>query len=147
MRQIIRRPAPDRTALPAWILPPRFATLLAEGGPGMKQRRTVTHPERVLAYCKDRGLFDVNAMSIQDLIEDNPELSLDFEDIGEYDAFIEKVDENRYRIVINRKHSLTRRRFSMAHEYAHYQIHRHEIKDMPRGERILHRSEERDTIE
>ena len=104
-------------------------------------------PERVLAYCKDLGLFNGNATDIQALIEDNPELSLDFEDIGEYDAFIEKTGDNQYRIVINRKHSKTRQRFSMAHEYVHYQVHRDEIENMPRGERILHRSDERDKIE
>lgn len=104
-------------------------------------------PERVLAYCQDQGLIDGNATNIQGLIEGNPELSLDFENIGEYDAYIEKTDEKHYRIVINSKHSPTRQRFSMTHEYVHYQVHRQEIKNMPRGERILHRSEERNRIE
>lgn len=104
-------------------------------------------PERVLAYCQDRGLIDRVAVDIQTLIEENPNLSLNFEDIGEYDAFIEKTGEDKYRIVINSKHSRTRQRFSMAHEYVHYQIHRSEIENMPHGEKILHRSEERNTIE
>lgn len=104
-------------------------------------------PERVLAYCQDRGFFDGVATDIQGLIEDNPELSLEFEDIGEYDGFIEKTGDNRYQIVINSRHSQTRQRFSMAHEYVHYQVHRQEIENMPRGERILYRSEERDRIE
>lgn len=103
--------------------------------------------ERVLAYCRDRGFIKGNATDIQGLIEDNPELGVEFEDIGQYDAFIEKTDENQYRIVINSRHSKTRQRFSMAHEYVHYQVHRQEIENMPHGERILHRSEERDRIE
>lgn len=104
-------------------------------------------PERVLAYCKDQGLINGNATDIQRLIEDNPELSLDFENIGKYDAYIEKTAENHYRIVINSRHSKTRQRFSMAHEYVHYQAHRQKIENMPPGERILHRGEEPDEIE
>lgn len=104
-------------------------------------------PERVLAFCHDHGFLDGDATDIRRLIESNPALSLHFEDIGGYDAYIEKVKDDRYRIVINRKHSQTRQRFSMAHEYAHYQVHRDEIEKMPHGERILHRSEERDNIE
>ena len=104
-------------------------------------------PERVLAYCQDQGFFNGTITNIQGLIEDNPELSLDFEDIGEYDAYIKKVGDNHFQIVINKKHSKTRQRFSMAHEYVHYQVHRKEIENMHLGERILHRNEDRDSIE
>lgn len=104
-------------------------------------------PERVLAYCRDHGYIDGNATNIRSVIEGNPELTLEFEDIGEYDAFIEKTHDDHYRIVINNKHSLNRQRFSMAHEYVHYQVHREQIESMPHGERILHRSEERDRVE
>ena len=122
-------------------------TLFSAGEEQPLDAAVLDTPERVLAYCQDQGFFDGNATDIRDLIEDNPELSLDFEDIGEYDAFIEKTDENQYRIVINSKHPPTRQRFSMAHEYVHYQVHRQEIENMPRGERILHRSEERNSRE
>lgn len=122
-------------------------TLFSAGQEQSLNAAALDTPERVLAYCRDQDLFDGNATDIQGLIEDNPELSVEFEDIGQYDAFIEKTDENQYRIVINSKHSKTRQRFSMAHEYVHYQVHRQEIENMPRGERILHRSEERDRIE
>lgn len=104
-------------------------------------------PERVLAYCRDHGFLNGNVTDIQQLIEDNPELTLTFENIGDYDAYIEKIDEHHFRIVINSKHSKTRQRFSMAHEYVHYQVHRQEIENMPHGERILHRSEEKNRIE
>lgn len=104
-------------------------------------------PERILAYCRDRGLIVGVATNIQGLIEENSKLELEFRDIGEYDAYIEKIGDDNYRIVINGKHSVTRQRFSMAHEYVHYQLHRDDIKRMPHGERILFRSEERDVRE
>ena len=104
-------------------------------------------PERILAYCQKAGLIQGNSTDIESLIRGNPELTLDFEDIGEFDAFIEKLDPSRFRIVVNRGHPKTRQRFSMAHEYVHYQMHRPEIDSMPSGERILHRSEERDRVE
>lgn len=108
---------------------------------------TLDTPERILAYCKDKKFFNGHATDVRKLIEDNKELSLSFEDIGEYDAYIEKVADKKFKIVVNKKHSPTRQRFSMAHEYIHYQIHRDRIDQMPHGERILHRSEEKNKIE
>jgi Zn-dependent peptidase ImmA (M78 family) len=104
-------------------------------------------PERIVAYCRDKGFYNGNATNIQELIEDNPKLNLEFQDIGKFDAFIEKTNADCFRIVINKRHSATRQRFSMAHEYIHYQFHRKEIEEMPRGERIMHRGDELNRIE
>ena len=35
----------------------------------------------------------------------------------------------------------------MAHEFAHYQLHRENLAEFAEGERILHRSDERNIIE
>ncbi len=104
-------------------------------------------PERILAYCREKKFFNGSSTDIRRLIEDNPELELAFEDLGENDAYIEKIESSKYRIVINSKHPKKRQIFSMAHEYVHYQVHRNEIEGMPHGEKILHRSEERNRIE
>ncbi|MFC4346983.1 ImmA/IrrE family metallo-endopeptidase [Kordiimonas lipolytica] len=104
-------------------------------------------PERILSYCRSKGFINGASTDIKAVIESNPFLRLEFDDIGENDAFIEKIDDQMYRIVINARHSRTRQRFSMAHEYIHYQLHRDEIERMPKGERILHRNEERNSIE
>jgi len=104
-------------------------------------------PERVLAYCRERGFINGSSTDIKKLINDNPKLTLVYEELGENDAYIEKTGDNQYRIVINSRHPKKRQKFSMAHEYVHYQVHRIEIENMPHGEKILHRSEERDRIE
>lgn len=121
--------------------------LFAAGDEQSVNASALDTPERVLAYCQQRGFSDGVATDIQELIEDNVDLRLDFEDIGKFDAFIEKMEDGHYRIVVNSRHSITRQRFSMAHEYVHFQVHRNDIQGMPRGERILYRSDERDTTE
>ena len=110
-------------------------------------------PERIIEFCRSEGYVggvdgdDGVSTDIERLIEDTPGLTLAYEDLGEFDARIEKLAGENYRIVINARHPKVRQRFSMAHEYAHFQIHRDEIERMPPGEKILHRSEERNRIE
>lgn len=104
-------------------------------------------PERIIEYCQKMGFIDGDVTDIESLITQNNELSLVRKDLGIYDAYIKKISENNYEIAINSKHHKNRQRFSMAHEYIHYQVHRSKIESMPEGEQILHRSEDRDPIE
>lgn len=104
-------------------------------------------PERILDYCQKKGYINGNQTDIRALIEGDEKLILSFEDLDGYDAYIQKMDDGRYKIAVNRKHPETRQRFSMAHEYIHYQMHRDHIERMPIGERILHRDEQRNSIE
>lgn len=104
-------------------------------------------PERIIEFCRARGYIDGQSTDIRRLIEDTPNLRLEFKDLGEYDGSIKKVSENDYLISINSRHSATRQRFSMAHEYVHFQFHRDQIEQMPEGEKILYRSEERNRVE
>ena len=106
-------------------------------------------PERMLAYCREHNFFNGEATDIEGLINSTPELDLVFEDLDGFDAYIQKVSDSptKYRIAINKRHPKKRQRFSMAHEYIHYQIHRDKIQSMPEGEQIMHRSEERNNVE
>lgn len=104
-------------------------------------------PERIISYAQKNGYCNGACTDIERLISDNPELELDFADLGQNDARIIKVAEKRYRITVNSKHPKSRQRFSMAHEYIHYQMHRDKLAQMPDGEQILHRNEERNPIE
>lgn len=104
-------------------------------------------PERILAYCREMGFINGTITDVQRLIEGTPNLSLSFEDIGENDAYIRRLDDGSFSIVVNKKHPRTRQRFSMAHEYIHFQMHRPEIDGMALGEKILHRNDERNRIE
>lgn len=104
-------------------------------------------PERIVAFCRSTGLINGAETDIETLIRRTPNLELDFADISPNDAYIEKVDNENYKIVINSRHPRTRQRFSMAHEYVHFQMHRSEIEKMPKGEMIMHRNDERNRIE
>ncbi len=42
-------------------------------------------------------------------------------------GMLERVDDDRFRIVVNANHPLTRRRFTAAHELGHYMNHRYLI--------------------
>jgi Zn-dependent peptidase ImmA (M78 family) len=108
---------------------------------------TLDTPERVLAYCQTQGFIKRDATDIESVIKKNENLSLSFEDMGINDASIKKISENKYHITINSRHSKTRQAFSMAHEYAHYQLHRDELAGLAGGEQILHRNEEKNKIE
>jgi len=45
----------------------------------------------------------------------------------ETSGMIEKIGEDRFRIVVNATHPSTRQRFTIAHELGHYMLHRHLI--------------------
>lgn len=104
--------------------------------------------ERVIAYCIKNQLIDGVEVDIERLIDLNPHLTRQKRDLGEgIDAYIRETSPGNYEIAVNSKHSLTRQRFSMAHEFAHYQLHRENLAEFAEGERILHRSDARNVLE
>lgn len=107
----------------------------------------INTPEEVVRYCTQKGLVDGNTLDVEALIRSHPCLTLVFKDLGTDDAYIMRVDEGRYEIGVNRNHSRTRQRFSMAHELAHYLLHRDRIEDTEVGEKILYRNARRNPIE
>lgn len=104
-------------------------------------------PEQVVKYYQQMGLPMDSSIPIETIIASNDELELSFKDLGINDAYIKRIADNRFEIAVNSKHHPNRRRFSMAHEYAHYLLHRGKIDSMPEGERILHRNGDRNSIE
>lgn len=104
-------------------------------------------PEQVVKYYQKMGLPMDSNIPIERIIESNSELELSFKDLGINDAYIKRIADNRFEISVNSKHHPNRQRFSMAHEYAHYLLHRGKIDTMHEGERILHRNGDRNSIE
>ncbi|WP_114011715.1 ImmA/IrrE family metallo-endopeptidase [Cohaesibacter intestini] len=104
--------------------------------------------ERVIQYCIRHKLIDGVELDIERLIEKNPYLTLKKKPLPDgIDAYIKETSSNHFEIGVNSNHSRTRQRFSMAHEFAHYQLHRENLKGLEQGERILHRSDERNHLE
>ncbi|WP_198040729.1 ImmA/IrrE family metallo-endopeptidase [Phaeobacter inhibens] len=104
--------------------------------------------ERVIAYCRQNNLIEGAQTDIEELIRRTPNLELVKKPLRDgIDAYIREIEPQKYEIGVNSKHSLTRQRFSMAHEFAHFQLHRKNLKELEEGERILHRSDERNLIE
>lgn len=104
-------------------------------------------PEEVIQYYSTTGLNMDPAVGIEQIIQSNDELILTFKDLGGNDAYIKKISDERFEIAVNSNHHPNRQKFSMAHEYAHYLLHRSRIHEMPEGERILHRNGDRNSIE
>jgi Zn-dependent peptidase ImmA (M78 family) len=104
-------------------------------------------PEQVVKYYQQMGLPMDSSIPIEAIIESNGELILSFKDLGINDAYIKRIADDKFEIAVNSKHHPNRQRFSMAHEYAHYLLHRGKINLMPEGERILHRNGDRNSIE
>lgn len=115
--------------------------------PNLPSPGLLQSPEQVIHYY-DRLGFDVDtSIPIEKIIESNPDLDLRYVDLGINDAYIKKVPGSRFEIGVNSKHHINRQRFSMAHEYGHYLLHRSKIHEMPIGEQILHRNGERSPVE
>ena len=104
-------------------------------------------PELVMTYCRDMDLYDGNSLDIAGLIQDSPELTLVHEPLGYNDAYIKKRKDTDYEIGVNSSHRPNRQRVSMAHEFAHYQLHRDRIERGSNGEEIIHRREGQESIE
>lgn len=104
-------------------------------------------PEQVVKYYQQIGLPMDSSIPIEKIIESNEEFDLIFKDLGVNDAYIKRIADNRFEIAVNSNHHPNRQRFSMAHEYAHYLLHRSKIDSMPEGERILHRNGDKNSIE
>lgn len=104
-------------------------------------------PEQVVKYYQKIGLPMDSSIPIKTIIETNEELELSFKDLGINDAYIKRIADNRFEIAVNSKHHPNRQRFSMAHEYAHYLLHRGKIDSMPEGEQIMHRNGDKNSIE
>lgn len=107
----------------------------------------LSSPEEVIKYYSARGLEMDPSINIEDIIRSNEEIILNFKDLGGNDAYIKKLSDSKFEIAVNSKHHPNRQKFSMAHEYAHYLLHRSRIHEMAEGERILHRNGDRNSIE
>lgn len=104
-------------------------------------------PERVLEFCRQQGFPATSYVDIAAVIKANPELRLTYKDLGANDAYIKRIGDNLFEIAVNSKHHPNRQRYSMAHEFAHYILHRNKIDELPDGEQILHRNGERNEME
>lgn len=125
--------------------PQRPGTVASE--PNLPPPGLLGSPEQVVNYYEQMGLPMDSSIPIETIIESNDELELSFKDLGINDAYIKRISDNKFEIAVNSKHHPNRQRFSMAHEYAHYLLHRGKIDTMPEGERILHRNGGRNSIE
>lgn len=104
-------------------------------------------PERVLEFCRQQGFPATSYVDIAAVIEACPELVLVYKDLGTNDAYIKRIGDDSFEIGVNSKHHPNRQRYSMAHEFAHYILHRSKIDSLPDGEQILHRNGERNDME
>lgn len=104
-------------------------------------------PEDVIAYFARMGLPVDPAIDIEEIINASEELELVRKDLGINDAYIRRIGQNKFEIAVNSRHHPNRQKFSMAHEYAHYLLHRSRINDLGDGERILHRNSIKNSIE
>lgn len=104
--------------------------------------------KRVVDFCIQQGLVDGVSTDIEGLIALDPHLELKRVPLRDgIDAYIKEVSPGNYEIGVNSKHSQTRQKFSMAHEYAHYRLHKDNLAALAEGERILHRSDDWNIIE
>ena len=99
-------------------------------------------PQRILSDSKKQGY----PLDIEKIIKDH-KIEICKEDM-DYDisGYIEKR-ETKWVIGVNKYHSLQRQRFTLAHEFAHYVLHRHRAITQRHEDLSLFRTNEVDPIE
>lgn len=107
----------------------------------------VQDAEGLVRFCRKRGYINGQEIDIEAVIENHSQLQLLYADLGDKDAYIKRVDQEKFEIGVNKRHSTTRQRFSMAHELAHFLLHQDQIEDLKNGERIMYRDAERNPRE
>ena len=104
--------------------------------------------EKILSECDDlfrSGNYDY-PLDIEKIIRDY-RIEFSKEDM-DYDisGYIEKR-ETKWVIGVNKYHSSQRQRFTLAHEFAHYHLHRHVLQDQKHLDMALFRTNEINPIE
>lgn len=82
-------------------------------------------PEKVLQFAKSKGINDV-PLDVAKLAET---FSIDIKYVGLADdssgELFKDPESDRWVMCINRKHHINRQRYTIAHEIAHFCLHRH----------------------
>lgn len=106
----------------------------------VQNKRNLRGVYQIIEYAEKIGKKVGKFLDIEELIKENEEVSLLFEDIEEDGQIAYDKIEEKYKIVINKNHSKSRQRFTMAHEYIHYQQHKYFIEEDIHKDKILYRS-------
>ena len=84
----------------------------------------VEHRGLYASCVSDEGFVDVN-----EFIEKLPDVKFEKMDLGsDISGVLEKTGKNTFRIIVNKKESEERQRFTAAHELGHYFLHRDFLK-------------------
>lgn len=95
--------------------------------------------DHILKYSKENNFINESYLDIEQLINENDELELSFEDIKEDGQIIYNSYTNKYKIIINKNQHKTKQCFTMAHEYIHYQFNRDFVQKNAHTDIILYR--------
>lgn len=146
----------SRRMVPKWINPMNESSLKSPRRPpdpnaiSIKRQippELLKSPDQILIYLDQKGHDIDTSIPIEEIIDVHPDITLKYEDLGINEAYIKKISDNKYEIGVNKHHHKNRQMFSIAHEYAHYLLHRDKIDDMEVGEQILHRNADKNPIE
>ena len=84
--------------------------------------------ESILDYANSKSLVGAYKLQISELIEDQG-IKLSEEDLPpEISGKLYKNENQEWCIIVNRTHSLNRKRYTMAHEFAHFCLHRNGLE-------------------
>lgn len=120
---------------------------------GSRPNRSVYKEPDLLASVDDvikmalkKGSYDGEKLDIKSLVRSNPELDMVFEDLGGKSGSL-KYDSRKQKwiISVNKNHHENRQRFTIAHEYGHYMLHRE--KNLNFEDTTFFRSSDMDSLE
>ncbi len=109
------------------------------------EKPVYTSVDEILEDARKKGLINEGCLDIEALIREKDinieRLRLDSSISGRL-----RKENGKWTITINANHSEKRQRFTLAHELAHYYLHK-EFKDDFSDEEIFYRNEESGTLE
>lgn len=100
----------------------------------------------VIKRAQQQGLFDGEKLDIESLVRKDTKVDILFEDLGSKSGSLKYDDrKQKWIIAVNKNHHKNRQRFTLAHEYGHYMLHRE--KNLNFEDTTFFRSSAMDSLE
>jgi Zn-dependent peptidase ImmA (M78 family) len=100
----------------------------------------------VIKMASKKGLFKDEKLDIKNLVSSDEQIDMVFEDLGSKSGSLKyDTKKQKWIISVNKNHHENRQRFTIAHEYGHYMLHRE--KNLNFEDTTFFRSAEMDSLE
>lgn len=101
--------------------------------------------ETITAYAKEKGFFDGDIINLDSTLSLFPDIKVEYLPMESSQSGTLSYKDGFWVIQINQNHNKKRQRFTLAHELAHYILHKEQNSDFK--DAVFFRNEVRDSME